>query len=252
MMKKTENIRYSTHHDQMLDVYLPDEPGFRTIVYFHGGGLEKGDKAGTSMTEVATRLCEHGYGVVSANYRMYPQAHFPDFLIDAADAVAYTKAHLAEWGGNGELLVAGKSAGAWLTLMLCLNETYLKNVGVDPREIVGWISDSAQATAHYTVLQRELREHKYAQRINEFAPLLYVGEQTDFSHLLLIFYEKDMPCRPQQNMLLYQAILTFRPEADIEYRQLPGKHCHGSSHKDEDGEYAFVKTTVEWLTSRGL
>ena len=86
-MKILENLSYGWHPDQVLDIYLPDESEFSTFVYFHGGGLEKGDKAKTNMAEVATRLCEHGYGVVSANYRMYPQAHFPDFLIDAADAV---------------------------------------------------------------------------------------------------------------------------------------------------------------------
>ena len=251
-MKKLENIAYSSQHTETLDIYLPDRTDFRIIVYFHGGGLEKGDKASTSMIEVSERLCSLGYGVISANYRMYPTARFPDFLIDAADVVAYAKAHAPEWGGSGELLIAGKSAGAWITLMLCLDQTYLKQVGVDHRDVVGWISDSAQTTSHFNIQTYEHGEHKYAQRINQVAPLFYVGEDTDFSHMLLIFYENDMPCRPEQNMLFYRAVLTFRPEADIEYKQLPGKHCHGSSKKDEDGEYAFVKTAAEWLSRKGL
>ena len=251
-MKKLENLSYSDLHQELLDVYLPDTAGFRTIVYFHGGGLEKGDKAKTNMAEVAARLCEHGYGVVSANYRMYPNAKFPDYLIDAADAVAFTKAHLTEWGGNGELLIAGQSAGAWLTLMLCMDEHYLRQVGIDPHEIVGWISDSSQTTAHYNIQKYEQGEHKYAQRINEYAPQFFIGEETSFSRMLLIFYENDMPCRPQQNLLFYQSVLTFRPDADIEYKLLPGKHCHGSSKKDEDGEYAFIKTAIDWLTRKGL
>lgn len=251
-MRKQEQIAYSKRHTQALDVYLPDTDGFRTIVYFHGGGLESGDKASASMTEVSERMCALGYGVVSVNYRLYPAARYPDFLVDAADAVAYVKAHAAEWGGNGELLIAGKSAGAWITLMLCMNRNFLLNVGIDPDEIVGWISDSAQTTAHYNILRYEKGEHRYAQRITEFAPQYYVGEQTRFSRMLLIFYEKDMPCRPEQNMLFYRSILTFYPEADVEYRQLPGKHCHGSSKKDEDGEYAFVKTVAEWLRGKGI
>ena len=251
-MRKLENILYSDKHSEMLDVYLPDNAGFKIIVQFHGGGMEKGDKAKPNIAEIAERLCARGYGVVSANYRLYPNAKFPDYLIDAADAVAFTKAHASEWGGSGELLIAGHSAGAWLTLMLCMDESYLKGVGLDPREIVGWISDSAQTTAHYNVQQYERGEHKYAQRINEYAPQFFVGEETDFSRMLLIFYENDMPCRPQQNLLFYQSILTFNPEADIEYKLLPGKHCSGSSKKDEDGEYAFIKTAVDWLTRKGL
>ena len=90
-MKKLEEIIYSKKHGEALDVYLPDTPGFRTVVYFHGGGLEGGDKAKTNMAEVAQRMCDLGYGVVTANYRMYPTARYPDFLVDAADAVAYAK-----------------------------------------------------------------------------------------------------------------------------------------------------------------
>ena len=251
-MKKYENVSYSKKHAESLDVYLPDAEGFRTIVYFHGGGLEGGDKAKANMAEVAQRMCDLGYGVVSANYRMYPNARYPDFLVDAADAVAYTKAHVAEWGGNGELLIAGQSAGAWITLMLCMNRSFLWNVGVCPDEIVGWVSDSAQTTAHYSILRYEAGLHRYAQRITEYAPQYYVDEHTRLSRMLLIFYENDMPCRPEQNMLFYRSILTFDPKADVEYRQLPGKHCHGSSKKDEDGEYAFIKTLADWLRRKGI
>ena len=251
-MEKIANIRYSERHTETLDVYLPECADFRTVVYFHGGGLEGGDKAKTNMAEVAERLCALGYGVVSANYRMYPDARFPDFLVDAADAVAYAAAHARQWGGCGELLIAGQSAGAWITLMLCMDTHYLLEVGIDPRTVVGWISDCAQTTAHYSILRYEQDEHKYAQRINEVAPLYYVGEDTAFSRMLLIYYENDMPCRPEQNMLFYRAVLTFCPDADIEYRQLPGKHCHGSSKKDADGEYAFIKTAAEWLRRKGI
>lgn len=251
-MKKLENIRYSDKHTEAMDVYLPDSADFRIIVDFHGGGLEKGDKAKQSLTEIAERFCALGYGFVSANYRMYPTARFPEYLIDAADAVAYVETHAREWGGSGELLVSGHSAGAWLTLMLCMDSHYLQDVGVDSHKIVGWISDSAQTTAHFNIQQYEHGEHKHAQRINEVAPQYYVGENTAFSRMLLIFYENDMPCRPEQNMLFYRSLLTFNPEADVEYKQLPGKHCHGSSKKDEDGEYAFFKTTVDWLRRKGI
>ena len=52
-MRKLENILYSDKHSEMLDVYLPDNAGFKIIVHFHGGGLEKGDKAKTNMAEIA-------------------------------------------------------------------------------------------------------------------------------------------------------------------------------------------------------
>ena len=46
-MKKIENIAYmeSPEQSQYLDLYLPDGKSFPVFVYFHGGGLEAGDKS---------------------------------------------------------------------------------------------------------------------------------------------------------------------------------------------------------------
>lgn len=65
--------------------------------------------------------------------------------------------------------------------------------------------------------------------------------------LTLLFYENDMSCRPEQNYLFIKAIQTFNKDADIQYKQLPGGHCHGSVHCDGNGEYDFVKENVRWL-----
>ena len=29
---------------QLLDIYLPDQDGFDTVIWFHGGGIEKGSR----------------------------------------------------------------------------------------------------------------------------------------------------------------------------------------------------------------
>ena len=250
-MKKIENIEYSKKHNEKLDVYLPDEKGFITVIYFHGGGIVAGDKADSFYVEIAERFAENGYAFVSVNYRMYPNAKFPDFLEDAAEAVAYTKKHIPEWGGSGEVMISGQSAGAWMSLMLCLNKKYLNAVGIDPSEISAWLIDSAQTTTHFNVLKYELGEDPNLQRINEFAPQFFVDAQTSFSKMLLIFYENDMPCRKEQNMLFYKSVLLFNKEADIVYKTLPGEHCHGSTQKDADGEFAYVKTAFAWLKEKG-
>ena len=43
-MKSTITLSYGTHSAQALDLYLPDAAHFPVFVYFHGGGLEAGDK----------------------------------------------------------------------------------------------------------------------------------------------------------------------------------------------------------------
>ncbi|MBQ8295269.1 MAG: alpha/beta hydrolase [Clostridia bacterium] len=242
-MKIFKNISYNDFCQ--LDIYAPEKEDFETIVYFHGGGLSGGDK---EFFAVAEQFVEFGYGVVSANYRMYSDGvKFPVFLFDAADAVAYVKKHIGEYGGNGNLYIDGGSAGAWLTVMLCVDPSYLRNVGVDTAEIKGWISDSAQMTSHFNAQHLEYGRAQWVQRIDELAPLYYVDEKTHFSKMLLIFYEHDLPCRPEQNMLFYKAVLHFNPQADICYRSLKGGHCVGLFEKDEDGLFPHVKETIAWL-----
>ena len=38
------NIKYGDKDNNLLDVYFPNNKNFQTIIYFHGGGLEAGDK----------------------------------------------------------------------------------------------------------------------------------------------------------------------------------------------------------------
>ena len=109
-MKTVLDMIY-TGSGQKLDLYLPDGEGFPVFVFFHGGGLKKGDKS--SMEAAANYLTAHGVAVVSANYRMFPEAVYPDFIVDCADAVAWTKAHIGAYGGNCRIYVGGSSAGGY-------------------------------------------------------------------------------------------------------------------------------------------
>lgn len=247
MIREYLEILYSKQTNCALDMYLPSSSGFDTVVYFHGGGLEGCDKTDKSYVEIAKRFAELGYGFVSVNYRLYPTAKFPEYLEDCAEAVAWIKAHIGEYGGNGELYISGQSAGAWLSMMLCLNKEYLNAVGISPMEIKGWIIDSAQTTSHFNVLKYETGCDPNLQRIDQYAPLYYVDKDTRFTKMLILFYEEDMPCRPEQNVLLIKAVKNFNKDADIVYKQLPGTHVHGSVEKDDDGEYAYVKEAFAWL-----
>ena len=71
-------------------------------------------------------ITDAGYAFASVEYRMYPTAKFPDYLEDCASATAFVKAFVQEKGGNGEMVLSGQSAGAWLSLMLCMDRKYLE------------------------------------------------------------------------------------------------------------------------------
>ena len=245
-MKSVKNLNF--YKDHYMDLFLPKKEDFLTIIHFHGGGLIEGDKGDTHQ------YCEHlvkaGFAVATANYSLLPNSKFPDFVYDAAQAVKYVLDNISKYGKSKGFIVSGQSAGAWLTLMLCLNKEYLKSVGVDSNQIIGWISDAAQTTSHFNILKYEQGLDPWVQRIDETAPIYYVDDKTSFSNLLLMVYEHDLPSRLEQNKLLVSTIKNFNNLAKLELKVLKGSHCHGSSELDEDGEYETIKVIKEW--AKGL
>lgn len=234
-----KNINF--HKDLYMDIFFPEVEEFFTIVYFHGGGLVEGDKGDTH--EFVKHLTKLGFAVATANYSLLTESKFPECVNDAAQAVKYVKDNIKSKG----ILVMGQSAGAYLTLMLCLNREYLKEVGIDNKEIIGWISDAGQPTTHFNILKYERSLDPLLQRVDEAAPLYYVNKDTYFSHLLLMTYECDLPNRLEQNKLLMSSIKTFNKDLDVELKILKGEHCHGSGTLDEDNEYEVVKVVKEWM-----
>lgn len=91
-----------------------------TIVYFHGGGWVVGD-IDTHLGH-ARRICVQADAVVvSVAYRLAPEHRFPAAFDDAVAATAWAADHLAELGGDPEILVvAGDSAGAQLAASVAI------------------------------------------------------------------------------------------------------------------------------------
>ena len=130
---------YGADPRQTLDVYAPAEGGSGrpVLVFFYGGGWSSGDKADYAFA--GRSLAAEGFVTVVADYRLMPQVRFPGFVEDGAAAVAYVRAHAAQWGGDGErLAVAGHSAGAYIAAMLALEPGYLSRAGAPAGTVKAW------------------------------------------------------------------------------------------------------------------
>lgn len=227
-MKTIKDIVYGTAdaQKQALDIYLPDDEVTEVedvLIYFHGGGLEKGGKGFALQYE---RLVNSGRIVVSADYRIYPNAVYPDFLEDAASAVKWVKDNLGRYKTFKRIFVCGSSAGAYLTAMLAFDEKYLGVHGIRTTDIAGYIIDSAQMTTHFNVL-RERGISRYRIVVDEAAPVYHITENTVFPNALILVSDQDMPCRLEQNlMFLKTAELYGCPEGRMQYKLMEGyKHC---------------------------
>ena len=242
-MKYIPNLEYKKN--LYLDLFLPDEECFSLIVHFHGGGLVEGDKGDTY--EFVKHLVKKGYGVATANYSLLPNNKYPSFIEDARDAVKFAKDYVSKLANIKELLISGQSAGAYLTLMLCFDHHYLKDVGIDPSEISLFISDSAQPTVHFNILKYERNLPSDLVLIDETCPMYYVDKNTSNSLLILFTYTNDIPNRMEQNKALFKKIKECNKDAPVTLKILSGYHCQGSSEVDlNDGEYPLIKELLKY------
>jgi acetyl esterase/lipase len=110
-------------HHHRLDIYrskLTPPDGAPVMVYIHGGAWVMGDKREQGKP-MMFELVARGWVCVAVNYRLSPKAGWPAHIVDAKRAVAWVKAHIADYGGDPSFLaVSGGSAGGHLAALLAL------------------------------------------------------------------------------------------------------------------------------------
>ena len=246
-MKIIKDVYYS--NDQIsaktLDAYIPDGKTNAVFMYMHGGGLEKGDKS-KRAEDIANFLEQEGIAFVSINYRMYPDAQYPDFILDAAQAVAWVNKNMQELFACDKLYVGGSSAGGYLSMMLCFDERYLANVGLDNSIIEGYFHDAGQPTAHFNVL-KEFGEDSRRVIVDERAPMFHVGRAKDYSPMLFIVSDNDMFGRFEQTMLMVNVMKHFEHGDKVFLEVVNGTHCDYIYKTDESGEGKLAKMILSFI-----
>jgi acetyl esterase/lipase len=103
-----------------LDLYRAPRTDAPLVLYVHGGGWRSGDKADGGAKRLVP-LAGHGVTVASVDYRLVPDATFPDQVHDLKGAVRWLRAQGPSLGLQTERLgVWGASAGAYLGSLLAL------------------------------------------------------------------------------------------------------------------------------------
>ncbi|MDN4058793.1 alpha/beta hydrolase [Massilia sp. YIM B02769] len=138
--RATQAIHYGKGERNKLDIYQPANNAGTApvIVFFYGGNWVSGKREDYAF--VGQALAKRGFVVVVPDYRLYPEARYPDFLDDAAQAVAWTEREIGNYGGDPKrVFVMGHSAGAYNAAMLALDARWLGKQGVKPESLRGWI-----------------------------------------------------------------------------------------------------------------
>lgn len=217
-----------------LDVYIPAHaPGVKlpVVVWFHGGGLIKGNKSRPKGFEDQPII------VVAANYRFLTKAAPREVIQDAAAAVHWTIGNIEQHGGDRmRVAVAGHSAGGFLSMMIGMNSEYLAAHDRKNTDLAGVYSVSGQATTHYEIAEAPLKAEGKKRpenfkrdnpiQLNEFAPLSYTDRKLPPMYLLCGDPAVEWPARVEENQLLAAMLKTVKDHNTVEFRSYPGKD-HG-------------------------
>jgi len=175
------DVPYGESPEQVADVYSqgqrpPGDAGFvpsavsrPTLVWIHGGGWIRGDKA--TNVERFLHYLERGWNVVNINYRQGPGTA-PLAVDDAVCAYKWVVERALESGSSSRFVVSGASAGGHLALMVGLLNSagdHPCRAAVAPSAIVNWygITDIADVEAF---LARTNPQANYA--------LSWIGEES--------------------------------------------------------------------------
>lgn len=186
---------YGEDPRQRLDLYLPlgtpPAAGHPWVLFFYGGSWNRGDRADYRF--VGEALASAGQACAVADYRLYPQVRYPDFLHDAAQAFAWLRAE----ANRGPLdprrgTVAGHSAGAYNAAMLALDPRWLGAQGLHPRQLAGWAglagpydftpigNREVQPVFHHPGVPRDSQPLAHAMDLSPPRPAFLGAPQNDF------------------------------------------------------------------------
>ena len=232
-----------------LDLHLPEKSEFDLFVYFHGGGLCGGKRGG--VEPFAETLAERGIATATVEYRMYPNAKFPDFIEDGADAIRWLKDNISAFGSCKRVLVGGSSAGGYISMMLCFDSRFLERVGMKPTDIDAYIHDAGQPTSHFNVL-KELGRDSRRVIVDETAPMYFVGEAEKYAPMLFIVSDNDMFGRYEQTLLMLKTLEHFGHKESIRLEIMHGEHCSYVYSKDGQGKGVLANVILSFLDNLGF
>lgn len=165
--KRTKDIVYARAGGQnlRLDVIepaVPPKPGERrpALVQIHGGAWIVGDKREQALP-LLYHLASHGWVTFNVNYRLSPNATFPDHLIDIKRAIAWVREHADEYQIDPDFIaVTGGSAGGHLCAMVTLTNN-------DPRYQPGFEDADTSVQASVPIYG----VYDFTDRLNIMGPI---------------------------------------------------------------------------------
>lgn len=182
--EKASNVSYGPLTRHALDIYRAENPRAKApvLVFIHGGSWEDGSK--DIYKFLAEGFTSEGFDVVVPNYRLYPEAVYPQMIEDTALSIAFA----AKQFEGRPLVVMGHSAGGYNVLMAGLDKTYLEKAGGDLCQSVAGIVSLSGPTGiiplseepYITIFpDRFTKEDAPLNNVSDVSPPVFFGHGSD-------------------------------------------------------------------------
>lgn len=132
-------VIYGSHKDQYFLFYEPEKPvSNKIIIWIHGGGWNAGNPR--FFDYVGQCICDQGYRCISLGYRLAPKYKYPCQIRDVCHGYNAAIRFLKDKNIDvSKIIVAGPSAGAHLSSIMCYSRKVQNKYGVDASNIIGFI-----------------------------------------------------------------------------------------------------------------
>jgi acetyl esterase/lipase len=135
-------VSYGPDERHKLDIYIPvaaaPREGHPLVVFFYGGSWNEGERGDYKF--IGESLAGRGIVTLVADYRLYPQVRYPEFLHDSARALQYGLREARALGADPRrVFVMGHSSGGYNAAMMALDSRWLSAGGAAPDQLAGWI-----------------------------------------------------------------------------------------------------------------
>lgn len=133
-----EVLSYGPDPLQTVDVWTTAAVDPTLMVYVHGGGWSRGDKAMIRGSAKLEHWQSEADAVASVDYRLIPDATVEEQAADLAAALALLKKRAESLNFDPrQIVLVGHSAGAHLVALLGTDESYLRKAGLSFADIAG-------------------------------------------------------------------------------------------------------------------
>lgn len=258
------NVPYCTNSGVVLklDIYMPDKVPAKPAplaVFVHGGGWQKGSKAGGIwLNSVRAELNKRGYVVASVDYRLAPEYKWPLFMNDVKCSIRFLRANAKKYHIDPKRIGAwGTSAGGHLVAMLGTADKKAKLEGqhyekqssaveavVDmfgPSDMPLLVSEREQVQRAEIIYGPELERNGMTNMalLEQASPITYVTKKS--APILIIHGENDSLVIPDQAQVFFDKLNA----ADVPARLIMVKNgTHGLSTPNIDPSREELVQTI--------